>query len=134
MIHRSHSISERVMKLIPLRPKLTTTMKFEKKVFEKSNGMQASAFDVLLPEFTTPGETLLFDEADMPRAKASQAAKRLNALDPSRKFHSGWNPVEKKVFIRVRPDGEIPSKEDAAEEKKEERAVQQELITEGTES
>lgn len=58
----------------------------------------------------------MFDEAELAKAAASQAVKRLMVLDPSRKFHSFYNVLEKKVVVRVRPEGELPSTEDKAEE------------------
>lgn len=91
--------------------------KFEKEIVETTKGMQSSVYDELYPHFTQPGETLYFNEADMSRASASQAAKRLMKLDKasgfSNIFHSGWDAVKKKVYIRVRPQGEVPRPEEA---------------------
>ena len=61
----------------------------------------------------------MFDEAELTRAAASQAVKRLMILDPSRKFHSFYNVLEKKVCIRVRPAGEIPDVEEKEVESEE---------------
>ena len=94
-------------------------MNFTKKNIPVAKGIQSSRYDKLLPEFVEAGDTLEFEESDLTRAAASQAAKRLMILDGSRKFHSGWNPVAKKVFIRVRPDGEIADKNDEKEEEDE---------------
>lgn len=86
--------------------------KFQKENVKTTRGMQPSVFDALLPEFKEAGDCLYFDEADMSRPKASQAAKRLTALSGGKKFHSGFDAVKKKVYVRLRMDGEVPDKQD----------------------
>lgn len=93
-----------------------SNFKFTEEIVPTTRGLQKTKYDELLPYFNTPGKTLYFDEEDMKRPAASQAAKRLMVLDPLRKFHSGYNPTKQKVYIRVRPEGEIPSVEESKEE------------------
>lgn len=91
--------------------------KFEKEVLPTTRGIQSTKWDGLLEHFVNPGDTLFFDEAVVSRAAASQAAKRMIQLDSQgRSFHSGFHTVKRKTFVRVRPTGELPSKEEAKEE------------------
>ena len=92
-------------------------MNFTKANIPVARGMQPTKWDKLLEHFVEPGDSLFFDEKDLSRQTASLAAKRLNLLDPTRKFHSFYNVLEKKVVVRVRPAGEVP---DANEEKEQE--------------
>jgi len=94
-------------------------MQFIKKNIKEARGFQKSRYDSLLEHFVEPGDSLMFDEAELTRAAASQAVKRLMILDPSRKFHSFYNVLEKKVCIRVRPAGEIPDVEEKEVESEE---------------
>lgn len=94
-----------------------SAFEFEKEVVNTTRGMQGSVYDELLPHFTEPGLTLYFSEEKMKRPAASQAAKRLMLLDPTRIFHSGWDAVKKKVYIRVRPEGEVSRGEQDGEQK-----------------
>jgi hypothetical protein len=98
--------------------------KFEAEVLETTKGVQSTIFDCLHKEFNEPGKTLFFDESEMSRPKASQCAKRMNALDSApgglnRKFHSGYHTIKRKVFVRVRPKDEIPYKEEGVEQEEE---------------
>lgn len=78
-------------------------------------GLQPSKYDFLLENFVEPGDAIEIEEAQMPRQTASVLAKRFKTLT-GKPFHSFFNVQTKKVTIRVRPDGEIPDKEDKAEE------------------
>jgi len=100
-------------------------MNFIKKNISETKGRQPSRYDKLLEHFVEPGDSLMFDEADLTRAAASQAAKRLMVLDPSRKFHSFYDVIEKKVVVRVRPRGEVPGLNDIEEEEEEEQPEEQ---------
>lgn len=96
-------------------------MNFVKKNIAEAKGRQPSRYDKLLEHFVEPGDALYFDESDLTKAAASQAAKRLMVLDPTRKFHSFYDVIEKKVVVRVRPAGEIPSKEEEKQEEEEQK-------------
>lgn len=99
--------------------------KFEKETLETTRGIQATKYDELLPNFVNPGDTLFFEEGSddgkLTRAAASQAAKRMISLDPQKRlFHSGYHTVKRRVFIRVRPTGEVPSKSEESQDQDEE--------------
>lgn len=90
-------------------------MNFTKKNVPIARGMQPTKWDVLLPEFSEPGDTIYFDPEEVKRPAVSQCAKRMMILDPSRKFHSGYDVLLKQTFVRVRPDGEVPDKDEEPE-------------------
>lgn len=87
-------------------------MNFVKKNIQNIKGTQPTKWDKLLPEFVEPGDTLYFDPEEVKRPAASQCAKRMMVLDPSRRFHSGFDVLLKQTFVRARPDGEVPDKEE----------------------
>jgi vacuolar-type H+-ATPase subunit I/STV1 len=96
-------------------------MNFTKKNLPEAKGFQKTKYDKLLEHFVEPGDSLFFDELDLSKPAASQAAKRLMILDPTRKFHSFYNVIEKKVVIRVRPAGEVIDKEEEKEQEEEQK-------------
>lgn len=89
---------------------------FKESVVKSTKGLQPSKWDEYYPKFDTPGKTLSASLKDMTRAAASQFSARMNRLEESkggsRKFHSGYNAITGETFVRVRPDDEIPSKEE----------------------
>src|SRR6478609_8915790 len=103
-------------------------MNFIKKNVPVARGMQTTKYDKWLESFTIPGDSLFFTESDLTRPAASQAAKRLTLLDSKkqgRKFHSYYDTVEGMVVVRVRPAGEIPSKEEEKEQEEEQKKPEQ---------
>lgn len=98
-------------------------LKFETEVIPEFRGRGKSKWDELLPHLDAPGKTLFFDPEEVTKQNAATAAQRMRVLDSSRDFHSGYDVLKKKTFVRVRPEGELPSKdedEDKEEDKKEE--------------
>jgi hypothetical protein len=87
---------------------------------ESVKGVQPSKWDKYYPEFRKAGDTLQDDVTVMNRAAASQFAVRMNKLEQSkggkRIFHSGYNTLNGKTFVRVRPEGEVPEKEEEQSE------------------
>jgi len=92
----------------------------QKTTIETVKGMQPSKWDQYYEEFDHAGATLQDDEANMNRAAASQFAVRMNKIEAmrggKRKFHSGYNVLTGKTFVRVRPDGEVPDKTEEQQE------------------
>lgn len=86
---------------------------FEEKIVESTRGIQGSKWDQYYDKFDKPGKALYAKESDMSRPQAAQFSARMNKLEEARggkrKFHSGYDAVEGKTFVRVRPEGEVPS-------------------------
>jgi hypothetical protein len=91
-------------------------MKFVKDNIQSVKGRQPTKYDHLLEAFENPGDRIKFEESECSRATASQIAKRLMILAPGKQFHSGFDVLEKLVFVRLRVEGEIPSKEEVKEQ------------------
>ena len=83
---------------------------FEKEIVETIKGTQTSEYDALLPLFDEPGTTLRWDESEVKRTKASQISARLNLIGDGKVFHSGYDVLKKKVFVRLRTQEEIDKK------------------------
>ncbi len=91
---------------------------------ESTKGIQPSKWDELAGQLE-PGEAAEFENET--RAAVAQGATRLRKLT-GKPYHSGWNALTKKTFIRLRPDGELPNKEEAKEEEEEEQKGQTSLF------
>lgn len=81
-------------------------------------GRQPSKWDVLLKEFTDPGDRLTFDEKEVSKTAATQGAARLRKIS-GQPFHSGYDVIDKVTFIRLRTEDEVDS-EDANNQPSEE--------------
>ena len=92
----------------------------EKTNLQTIKGIQPSKWDQYYEEFKNPGDTLQDDIANMTKAAASQFAARMNKMEEfrggKRKFHSGYNVLTGKTFVRVRPEGEVPDSQEQEEE------------------
>lgn len=95
---------------------------FEEEVIPTTKGLQGSKWDQHYPKFNEPGKTLWAPLEQMSGQEASQFAARMRTMEArlkgDRKFHSGVCNITKRSFVRVRPPGELVSKE---EEKAEEQ-------------
>ncbi len=92
-------------------------LEFTKVKMESTKGIQPSKWDALVGQLE-PGEAAEFKNET--KAAVAQGATRLRKLT-GKPYHSGWNALTKKTFIRLRPDGEIPSKEEEKEEIQEDK-------------
>lgn len=93
-------------------------MKFVKTNIQDTKGRGKSKYDDLLSEFTQEGDALQFEEEDLSRASASQAAKRLMKIS-GKKFHSYYDVLEKKVTIRLRKSDELQLTDEEPSDKEE---------------
>lgn len=81
-------------------------------------GTQPSKWDKYYYDqtFAEPGDSECFEMDEITSATASQFARRMNEIEKikggTRKFHSGINRIENFIFVRWRPEGEIPNKDD----------------------
>ena len=93
---------------------------FKKEIVESIKGTQQTKWDQHYAEFDQPGATLFALPTDMKAPAASQFAARMNKLEEmnggKRKFHSGFNVLKQMNFVRVRPEGEVPDKEEEKEQ------------------
>lgn len=80
---------------------------FEKEIVESIKGTQGSECDALLQMFDKPGTTLRWDESEVTRIKASLIAKRLTLISGGKSFHSGFDVLKQKSFVRLRTDEEV---------------------------
>lgn len=83
-------------------------LEFTKVKMESTKGIQPSKWDVLEGQLE-PGEAAEFDPEKVTKQSAAQGAARLRKLT-GKPYMSGYNSITKKTFIRLRPDGEIPDK------------------------
>lgn len=88
-----------------------TMLEFTKTKIESTKGLQPSKWDFLAEELTEPGDTAEFDPTKVSRANAAVGAARLRKLT-GKKFHSGFNAISGKTFIRLRMDGEVDKDEE----------------------
>jgi hypothetical protein len=95
-------------------------LEFKKVKMESTKGIQPSKWDELDGQLE-PGEAAEFDNET--KQAVAQGAARLRKLT-GKPYHSGYNTLTKKTFIRLRPDGEVPSREDTDEEEKNEQQGQ----------
>lgn len=93
---------------------------FKESVVKSTRGIQPSKWDEYYDKFDSPGKTLSASVEDMKTSAASQFSARMNKLEEhrggKRKFHSGFNAVTGETFVRVRPDDELPPKEEELEQ------------------
>lgn len=96
---------------------------FTKENIQSTRGLQSSKWDEYYAEFKEPGDALRAPLDKMSGQEASQFAARMRVLEErlggKRKFHSGVCKVTKTSFVRVRPEGEVPDKEDDQDEQPE---------------
>lgn len=96
---------------------------FEKENKKSMKGTQATKYDSLYKEFTEGGDVLYFDEEKVSRPTAANIARRMNKLakiesdndpfsDTQKKFHSGFDVLKKKTFVRLRTEDEVATQEE----------------------
>ena len=89
-------------------------IEFTKVKMETTKGTQPSKWDFIDGQLE-PGEAAEFDPDVVSKSSAAIGAARLRKLS-GKPYHSGYNTISKKTFIRLRPNGEIPSQEEKEEE------------------
>ena len=89
-------------------------LEFTKTKIESTKGLQRSKWDVLADELTEPGDTAEFNPDVVSRANAAAGAARLRKITGKR-FHSGFNALKNKTFIRLRMESEVDDKEEEVE-------------------